>query len=95
MCKDIIGQEIRAGVWIAYAVRRGNSGEMKVGLVVEVIPNGENWRKEPNFRIKVRGYEHGSSDGSLRPQKMSMLDFPDKCAVMDSNAIPESMLKNE
>lgn len=33
---DMLGQEIRVGDTVAYAIRSGNSGELKVATVLEV-----------------------------------------------------------
>lgn len=33
---DMLGQEIRVGDWVAYAIRSGNSGELKAAIVLEI-----------------------------------------------------------
>ena len=90
MFRDKLGTPIEAGDIIAYAVRSGNSGDIKVGMVLDVITGSTGLRyrdihgeyHDTNATLKVRGY------GSKRA---SELYHPDRIVYVDDRFMPEEV----
>jgi len=57
-----MGAEIQPGDYVAYGVRRGNTGDLRVGLVLEVFPPNPSWHRDQG-KVKVRGCEPGWRPG--------------------------------
>ena len=74
---DKLGQEITLGCWIAYGVRSGNSGDLKVGKVVKV----------ENNKISVLGIDDW---GTIKKNtRTGILPYPNKVVVLPDVSIPE------
>ena len=62
--KDFMGVELQPGDYVAYGVRRGNTGDLRVGIILEIYdpPPGAP-RAYSRGNAKVRGCEPGWRDG--------------------------------
>lgn len=73
--RDILGNEIEAGNWVAYATRSGNTGKLTVGKVEQV--KGD--------RIKVVGVETDwDTPKARRLQRASWLLYSDRIIRLDA-----------
>lgn len=88
-CRDFLNNEIKVGDVIAYALRKGNSSELKIGRVLEIYTRVNYYAKLiPIIKAKsiCRTY-----DGRLEAQiKESSLESFEKILV-----IPKSTLTGE
>lgn len=87
--KDILDQEIKEGDFIVYAIRSGNSGDMKIGLVIDVSEKKDEYSDRTELKIGVYGYD---SYWKINSRK-SYLQYPSRIAVVPANKVPEKIKK--
>lgn len=91
---DILNREITPGCYLAYGHALGRCAAIRIGRVVEVKPlpdEGGNGKA----RINVMGVEEHSWRGpGLRAcSKVGVLQFPERCIVLDDAQVPEKYRK--
>jgi len=83
--RDIVGNEITVGAFIAYGVRSGNSGGLNIGVVRSMPFINDRHRGEVHT-IKVRGAEIWRGDVKLSSRDGTLL-WGDRIIVL--NDVPE------
>lgn len=80
--KDKIGNEIFVGCFIAYAIRDGNSGHLKIGKVYAL----------KNNKITVLGVEEDWEGVLVLSSKKGTLPQSDRCMVLHPSQVPIKIL---
>lgn len=92
---DKLGQEIKAGDYIAYGHALGRCAGLRIGRVVappKRVPH--KWRDdEETFRITIWGVDQESIVEDWRGllSKKSTLMFPDRLIVLDPEKVPQNI----
>jgi hypothetical protein len=81
MFEDILKNELKVGDYIAYALRSGNSSEMKIGKILELRQNGT---------YRVQAAEVSPFSGRWHKNRPSIVS-PGKMVKISTNDIPEFM----
>ncbi len=79
--RDIGNNKISAGDFIAYAIRKGNSGELKIGIVADLAVS------ESNPVLKV----FGISKYTRLPQSLSTLTHLDRLIKLSHHLVEANM----
>lgn len=87
--KDKVGNLIIPGCYIAYGVRCGNSGDLKVGIVKEIkkVDNRDGYFKSINYQLRVRGIYEWSFEKVELGRADGFLQDTDKIVVL--NTLPQ------
>lgn len=91
---DIVGREIKAGCLVAYAVRSGNSGELRLGIIKKVTQQPKRWGEGTESVFVVRGVDKYSSKPKLNTKDGKLL-YSNRIVVLDSIKEPYQTILKE
>lgn len=82
--KDVFGYELKVGDWVAYAVRSGNSGRLRIGKVKKITDEK---------KISIMGGDSYYSREWSVSGKMGNFSSPENIVKIDESIIPEDVRK--
>src|SRR5215218_3522093 len=89
MCKDIFGREIKAGDFVVYGIRSGNSGGMRYGIVEEPDTKYNDAWGTGERRVKVITFRNYSLKGNFAISRPS----PENMIIVHDDTFPQDIAK--